>query len=277
MKRKWNGILTGAAVLVSTLLLSMPAQAAVGDADYIAKTNQAIINSRELSTTVTLYETLPVTMSGRHFTSMASDDASASYSYDADGNLVRVDDVVSIEEMAYDTSHSLISFEITAYALPQGYFRNPSAYNRDAYVDSVHDIAYTPSYDAAGRLLQINDSNDVTDTVSYDALGRLTLWQTQFWIGSNACTTDYLYFYDAQNRLSKVQEVNLDDGTPRLMDEMNMIKYNRYGEPLVITLQDDFLEDDAGKTETIKLSYYQDGALKKASFGSYGSDRTYQY
>ena len=178
MMKQWKRLLSvlAAPVLALALFLpSLPAQAAVGDAAYIAAVNRAIEQSLTVNV-VSLEESL------------------TQYEMDASGNITSVVDGVRKITCAYDdrgTVTSIVFYEPTFDAAGN---LIPGSYTEQSRTTSA------PVYGKDGKLSAITgDSFGILD-FTYDKAGRITSVKKGW--SRDKMTVEYRFTYDAQGRLS---------------------------------------------------------------------------
>ncbi|MDD6691824.1 MAG: hypothetical protein PUE63_08315 [Lachnospiraceae bacterium] len=197
MMKQWKRLLSvlAAPVLALALFLpSLPAQAAVGDAAYIAAVNRAIEQSLTVNV-VSLEESLSATVTGIPFQSRAIQGADATqYEMDASGNITSVVDGVRKITCAYDdrgTVTSIVFYEPTFDAAGN---LIPGSYTEQSRTASA------PVYGKDGKLSAITgDSFGILD-FTYDKAGRITSVKKGW--SRDKMTVEYRFTYDAQGRLS---------------------------------------------------------------------------
>ena len=252
MMKQWKRLLSvlAAPVLALALFLpSLPAQAAVGDAAYIAAVNRAIEQSLTVNV-VSLEESLSATVTGIPFQSRAIQGADATqYEMDASGNITSVVDGVRKITCAYDdrgTVTSIVFYEPTFDAagnlIPGSYTEQSRTtrapvYGKDGKLSAITGDSFGIldfTYDKAGRIISVKkgwsrDKMTVEYRFTYDAQGRLSDWKL---LAAGAVINDEetIMFTDNGLPLAQIIRINDKDEDGNWLDPVVHQAVYRYGD-----------------------------------------------
>lgn len=283
-------------------LSPVQAEAAVGDAAYIRKVNQAVVDEYCLSYPATpgddFGRSLAFSVSGKKPAARATWDGfevaqgravqpqlTDSYSYDAAGNLYAITE--SRPQTDYLSAYSVL---YTAASDAAGNIVLLSQSDSDA----VSSYLAVPGYDAAGNLVSfasymVSDVNApkqnelasplTQGTATYDAKGRISSADvTKNWIdwyqGSpeafGSQTGHMTFHYDKKNRLKTIDCVYTDGEITH-----HAYTYNRYGQVLTSGGYSEMYPYRTNAEE--KFSYKKDGTLVKITYNDDSQVITYTY
>ncbi|MEO1165585.1 MAG: RHS repeat-associated core domain-containing protein, partial [Chloroflexota bacterium] len=196
------------------------------------------------------------------------------FSYDADGNLVRANDITFAYDVlgrriqstanlaiayTYDNSNNLLTrttdtLGTTTYSY--------DAFNRVTSV-ALDDVSATISYDSEGQIASIQRSNNVRTNFTYDEVGR------PFTIGHSSDAVARLdtlsYFYDPAGNVTRVNRLN-NDGS-------SQISYSYDVDQRLISER--WLNDEGETIYTISYAY--DNAGNRISENRNGRITNYTY
>lgn len=238
-------------LLFCTALSSLQTEAAISKEDMISITNHAVLYST-YSNIYGYAELMANQISGKRIAADADDAGNmAYYAYDDTGKVICNARAGWLESYTYDAAGFPVRLDMYQTSSDGSFILDENGQPVSDYV------TYQIDCDEAGRPVYVFHSRGLGYEYSYDEEGRI---KTYTFHGDFSNTRTY--YYNSKNQIVKVSTYYPPDAFHEGGTVWETIRYNRYGEPLLIQEED----------STTKYSYHQDGTLKKRVYTSKWSE-----